>query len=296
MGKNKKSSSNKAAHNVHSSSSEAATAGGDNATDSATLPDVDVDSTTGAGANAGSAGEAHPVELLQVDTGDMVKVKQVLDEGVAAALLEYLPEHVMWDNLKLFLMFIACSFAMTAQFAPLPFPDSRFILGFCGAAYFLISMLLQAIQSLIDQDAILWTRPMDENWWRGTNNCLNSNGDPQVRKFTNVDLKQYGLFVRSSFPRYSEFFTITIQFYIKKKDKDNRDSTQDSPPSAVSKTWSVGQFFDKEGYFDEVGLGMEVDTLFDKFDRQQYDDPVVAVSTTTTATTGSSKKAKPKKD
>jgi signal peptidase complex subunit 2 len=292
MGKNKK-HSNKAA--VHSSSSEAATAGGD-VTDSATLPDVDVDST-GTNANAGSAvGEAHPVELLQVDTSDMVKVKQVLDEGVAAALLEYLPEHVMWDNLKLFLMFIACAFAMTAQFAPLPFPDSRFILGFCGAAYFLISMLLQAIQSLIDQDAILWTRPMDDNWWRGMNNCLNSNGDPQVRKFTNVDLKQYGLFVRSSFPRYSEFFTITIQFYIKKK---NGDSTiPPPPPPAVSKTWSVGQFFDKEGYFDEVGLGMEVDTLFDKFDRQQYDDPVVAASTTTTTApkTKSSKKAKPKKD
>ena len=32
------------------------------------------------------------MELLQVDLGDMIKMKQVLDEGVSAALLDHVPE------------------------------------------------------------------------------------------------------------------------------------------------------------------------------------------------------------
>jgi signal peptidase complex subunit 2 len=292
-----------------SSRSEAAT-GGD-ATDSATLPDLDDDIAAGNN-NDTATPTTHPVELLQVDTGDMIKVKQVLDEGVAASLLEYLPEHTAWDNLKLFLMFIACAFAMTAQFAPLPFPESRWILGGCGAIYFIISAILQLIQSFIDGDAILWTRPMDEAWWNGTirniphhddNDNTNDNDENdhyislyKGKKFANADLKQYGLLVRSDFPRYSEFFTITIQFYIKKQNKSNDQKKNDgtdanSPPPAVSKTWSVGQFFDKEGYFDEVGLSMEVDKLFERFDKKQYD---VVTKTKTESTTTS--KAKPKKD
>jgi signal peptidase complex subunit 2 len=287
-----------------SSRSEAAT-GGD-ATDSATLPDLDDDNATGNNNTdtATTTSAPHPVELLQVDTGDMIKVKQVLDEGVAASLLEYLPEHTMWDNLKLFLMFIACAFAMTAQFAPLPFPESRWILGGCGAIYFIISAILQLIQSFIDGDAILWTRPMDEAWWNGTVRNIphhddqdaneNENDDHYIslykgKKFANADLKQYGLLVRSDFPRYSEFFTITIQFYIKKNKKTKNDDTdaKSPPPPAVSKTWSVGQFFDKEGYFDEVGLSMEVDKLFERLDKKQYD---------TVTKSKESTKAKPKKD
>ena len=36
--------------------------------------------------------EEEEMELLLCDLGDMIKVKQVLDEGVSSALLEYVPE------------------------------------------------------------------------------------------------------------------------------------------------------------------------------------------------------------
>ena len=41
---------------------------------------------------APSIDEEEEIELLLTDVGDSVKVKQVLDEGVSSALLEYVPE------------------------------------------------------------------------------------------------------------------------------------------------------------------------------------------------------------
>jgi len=41
----------------------------------------------------------------------------------------------------------------------------------------------------------------------------------------------------------------------------------------VEETWSVGQFFDKEGYFDEIGLGDEIDKLFARLEEGKYDEP-----------------------
>lgn len=78
--------------------------------------------------------EEEEMELLQVDVGDMIKVKQILDETVAATVLEQIDEDYQFDNFKLLLMTIACIFAVIAQFAPLPFPDSRIIIGLCCAA------------------------------------------------------------------------------------------------------------------------------------------------------------------
>lgn len=194
--------------------------------------------------------EEDELELLQVEVGDMVKLKQVLDEGVAGALLEHLPENYSWDNLKLMLMFTACVFAMLAQFAPIPFPESRPVLGICGSAYFLFSGILQLIATFVDKDSILWTNPLTEEHMKESS-----------MTYRNKDLQKYGLQVRSSLPRFSEWFTVIIQFHM--KDEPN--------PPMVTQTWSVGQFFDKEGYFDEVGLTMEVDKLFDRFNKGQYD-------------------------
>eukprot|EP00980_Cylindrotheca_fusiformis_P000360 scaffold91_cov127-Cylindrotheca_fusiformis.AAC.20 len=73
--------------------------------------------------------EEDELELLQVDLGDMVKLKQILDEAVAATLLEKLEEDYRLDNAKLTIMIVACLFAVVAQFAPVPFPDSRPLLG-----------------------------------------------------------------------------------------------------------------------------------------------------------------------
>jgi len=72
--------------------------------------------------------------------------------------------------------------------------------------------------------------------------------------------------LRSSLPRFSEWYTVTIEFQTPKKEGDNT-----KPLRFVQQQWSVGQFFDKEGYFDEVGLTMEIEKLFDRFDQGKYD-------------------------
>lgn len=186
------------------------------------------------------------LELLQVDLGDMVKMKQVLDEAVAAAVLEQVEEDYRWDNLKLCIMTAACVFALVAQFAPVPFPDSRPILGVCGAMYFLLSGILQFITTFIDKDAILLTKPSP--------------------KSSNKELQKYGIRVRSNLPRFSEWYSVILEFNIPKEEE------RESPKS--QQVWSVGQFFDKEGYFDEVGLMREIEKLFKRFEEQKYDTPL----------------------
>jgi len=182
------------------------------------------------------------LELLQVDLGDMVKLKQVLDESVAASLLDkFLEEDYRLDNMKLATMVAACLFAMVAQFSPVPFPDCRPILGVCCCCYFLLSGILQLITTFIDKDCILLTKPLPSS------------------KTSNKDLQTYGVRVRSQFPRFSEFYTIILEF-----------QGMDGSP-LVEQKWSVGQFFDKDGMFDEIGLQLEVEALFKRLESGSYD-------------------------
>jgi len=187
--------------------------------------------------------EEDELELLQVDLGDMVKMKQVLDEAVAAAVLEHVPEDYRWDNFKLCIMAGACVFAMIAQFAPIPFPESRPILGVCCVCYFIVSGILQFITTFIDKDSILSTKPVEK--------CE-----------TNKEMEQYGLRVRSSLPRFSEWYTVILEF---QKPKET------GPSPKVEQKWSVGKFFDKEGYFDEVGLTQEISKLVKRFQTKDYE-------------------------
>lgn len=214
--------------------------------------------------------EEEEVVYLQVDTGDIIKLKQILDEAVAGALLEEttiegiqnamnercigLLEDHKWNNIKLILMTLACAFAVVAQFAPLPFPESRPVIGACCAAYFALSGILQLITTFVDRDCILITKIVEkEKIQRG---CLEKN----------PDLLKYGLRVRSSFPRFSEFYTVQIEY----------QGYEESP--FVSKTWSVGQFFDKEGMFDEFGLEYEVEQLYRRFESGKFDKNSNSVS------------------
>lgn len=67
-----------------------------------------------------------------IETGDAVKVKQVLDECVSTAVKATGRDiNFNMENLKLFLMFMACVSAMIAQFYPSPFPDNLMLLGIC---------------------------------------------------------------------------------------------------------------------------------------------------------------------
>lgn len=189
--------------------------------------------------------EEDELELLQVDLGDMVKIKQVLDETVASAILENIAEDYGWDNFKLGIMALSCVFAMIAQFAPIPFPESRPVLGVCGALYFALSGILQFVTTFIDKDCILWTKPADIS-----------------ASTKNKDMHLYGLRIRSNLPRFSEWYEVILEFQKPK---------QASASPMVKHTWSIGQFFDKEGYFDEIGLSQEIDKLFKRFEAKDYD-------------------------
>lgn len=94
-----------------------------------------------------------------IETGDSVKVKQVLDESTVTAVNEagYSIDY-SWDNKKLFLMFISCVFALVAQFYPMPFPQSRVLLAVCCGAYFILSSVLQFIVTFVDKDTILFVK------------------------------------------------------------------------------------------------------------------------------------------
>jgi signal peptidase complex subunit 2 len=180
------------------------------------------------------------MELLQVDVGDQVKLKQILDETVASTILEQIQEDYRLDNMKLALMSVACGFACIAQFAPVPFPESRPILGTCCCLYFVLSGFLQLITTFVDKDCILLTKP--------------------AKSTKNANLKNYGIRVRTNLPRFSEYFTLILEF-------------QKMPNTPyVEQKWSVGQFFDVEGMFDEVGLMEAVKEVYKKLEAGQYEN------------------------
>ena len=98
------------------------------------------------GSNSAEAPKEDEDPPVNVDTGDSVKVKQTLDEAVVKAVLDHgYEEHHTLDNAKLLLMLVACSFAMVAQFWPIPFPASRPLLGVCCSMYFVLSGILQLV-------------------------------------------------------------------------------------------------------------------------------------------------------
>ena len=150
-----------------------------------------------------------------IETGDSIKVKQVLDDATMAAITEagYEPNY-SWDNFKLLLMFFSCVFAMAAQFYPMPFPDSRVLLAVCCALYFIISTVLQLIVVFVDKDTIMFVKPK-----------------PGV-----VD---HEMRIRTNFPRFQEYFSVVIQ---------GRD---EQSPATTAKMY-VGKYFTSKGEFDEV--------------------------------------------
>lgn len=215
------------------------------------------------------------MELLQVDVGDIIKVKQILDETVAGAIVTedlsahgeevQIEEEYSHDNLKLFLMALACAFASTAQFGlASDFPKNRMLLGVCCAAYFCISGILQLIMTFVDKDCIMLTKPLSDE-----------KAIKLVKAGGNKHMDKYGIRVRSQFPRFSEFYTVILEFQGK-----------DAPSDFVKQTWSVGQFFDVDGFFDEEGLMLEVEKLYRRFEAGKFDKP---------DTEGSKSKSKKKK-
>ena len=201
------------------------------------------------------------MELLQVDVGDIIKVKQILDETVAGTMVSAdlsahggavrISEEFGHDNLKLSLMAVACAFAAVAQFGlAADFHKNRLWLGACCAAYFCLSGILQLIATFVDKDCIMRTKALTD-----------AKAIELVKKGGNKEMDKYGIRVRSQFPRFSEFYTVIMEF-------------QGKPASEFVKgTWSVGQFFDVDGFFDEEGLMIEIEKLYRRFEAGKFDQP-----------------------
>lgn len=161
-------------------------------------------------------------------------------------------------------MVASCLAASVAQFAPLPFPESRPVLGICGALYFLISGVLQWIVTYVDQDTILWTLPFQKPQSPKTSKTTATTPP------TNPLLSKFGCRVRTDFPRFSEFYTVRLEIAVR---DERTNQLVVHPTQVVSQTWSVGQFFDKDGYFYETGVLDEIKALFAKLQRAEYDPP-----------------------
>ena len=95
--------------------------------------------------------EEKELEPRTIETGDSVKVKQVMDDATIELVMEKCGYDANFaaENIKLMIMFVSCVFAMVAQFYPAP-SDNRPILGVCCAAYFILSSVLQFIITYID--------------------------------------------------------------------------------------------------------------------------------------------------
>lgn len=176
----------------------------------------------------------------KIETGDSIKVKQVLDDATVEAVTNVCgitPDYAQ-ENFKLFLMFLSCLFAMTAQFYPIPFPKSRPLLGVCCASYGILSMVLQFIITYIDKDTILQTKTSE--------------------KYP-VELR-----IRTSFPRFQEEFILTVQkrHYISPKDASQEAKSKQSDISTVR--MYVGRYFTDQGEFDEARFHYDVKTHIDK--------------------------------
>ena len=132
-------------------------------------------------------GALDPHTPPKIETGDSIKVKQVLDDATVDAVIRvcgYSADFYL-ENLKLFLMLLSCIFAMVAQFYPMPFPDNRPLLGVCCASYGLLSAVLQFMLTFVDKDTILLTKSSAEY---------------------PVELR-----VRTNFPRFQDEFLLTVQ-------------------------------------------------------------------------------------
>ena len=141
-------------------------------------------------------------------------------------------QNYFWDNIKLLLMFFSCVFAMIAQFYPIPFPASRPLLGVCCVGYFVLSSVLQYIISYVDKDTIMITNP---------SKCP----EDEMR-------------IRTSFPRFQEIFTLTIQ------PLDPKSSNQ-----TIGEMY-VGKYFTEKGEFDEEGYANDLIKHIQRYQEKKY--------------------------
>ena len=155
-------------------------------------------------------------EVRHIDTGDMMKVKQVLSDASIMALEEAdYPVEFFMENVKLGLSALSIAFAMVAQFYPMPFPESRPLLAVCCFAYFAFSGILQLIMTFVDGDIIARLKPKME-----------------------ITKSDQLILLRGDLPRFEESFKLALVL-------------DEVGAEKVEQDFYVGHYFDREGNFAE---------------------------------------------
>jgi hypothetical protein len=160
--------------------------------------------------------------VQQITTGDPNAVKNLLDDYAITFIQDKAGYHEdpHLGDVQLWLMVFSCIVASIAQFlekvdTSWAFPANRGLLFVCCSLYFIFSGILQYILSFIVVDSIIFSLPK-----------------------ANKPVKDCGIVLKTRFPRFSEFFTVILEW-------------RDDPENVHWEEISVGKFFDFDGFFDE---------------------------------------------
>ncbi|XP_074287066.1 signal peptidase complex subunit 2-like isoform X2 [Silene latifolia] len=146
-------------------------------------------------------------------------IKYLLDETVCEVVHRCgFPEDVRLSNMKLLMGSLIIILALVAQFYPKKFPDNRYFLIGCIVLYVILNVVLQLIIYKKQRNAIVFTHPP-----RGSSNVT-------------------GVVVSSTFPRFSDMYTLTIE---------SADPNSISANKPVELTKSVTKWFTKDGVLVE---------------------------------------------
>lgn len=214
-------------------------------------------------------------DLIQVELGDFVKVKQILDEAVVKAVYDKdYSENYSLDNIKLWLMVVACLFAMVAQFYPMPFPESRPLLGICCAAYFVASSILQLMVTYIEKDCIMITQPV-----KGADADALSKDTANPIENKKRAGGEVGLRICTNFPRFSYDFTVTVMENIPEKDQKSLNAALAAAPGTVitepaanfcSMRFAINNYFTETGLFNETTFEEHVASVVEDYENGNF--------------------------
>jgi len=203
----------------------------------------------GEGVNVTAVQADDDKEHMTIETGDSIKVKQVLDDSIiqyVTEVLNYEPDYTS-DNWKLGIMFTACCFALAAQFCPIPFPESRLIVGSCCAAYFFLSGVAQSIVTIVDGDRVLATRAGKSYVGSGR-----------------IETREHPLTFCTKFDRFQEWFSLIIH-----RTGDKGEGGEENPHRTIGEMY-VGKYFTAAGEFDEERWRGDVLTHIKLFEAGKY--------------------------
>ena len=197
-------------------------------------------------------------ENRNIETGDSIKVKQVLDESLLECLQDELGYDIDYknDNIKMLLMFIASCFALTAQFYPLPFPKNRILIGICVGIYFFISGILQFIITFIDKNHIIKTAYMNKSYVHG-----NVHGNGKI-----LPIRESILF-SSVLEKYEYYYKLNLHAV---NTSDEYDVNGNGNSKVTVGEFYIGKYFTETGDFDEKRYWIDIKSLIKLYCNGKY--------------------------